>query len=175
MKSVHQNEQLRQALYSLYVSQFQVLKNFPAVFTRADATRMLTGMMGSRPWSWRVIGITDAALEIFASNEFKRPPGAIQRGHRADRSSTAKVLFYDRDLPFALEEFFAVFLERDQTVLMTKEENKHRPGGQFPAFSPIDPTEELFPCGTLVGWQHRKAEVDFLRRLHTEKLAFRGK
>jgi hypothetical protein len=171
MESIRTDKQLRSALYALYVAQFEAIKQFPAAFTRADATRMLTGLMGSRPWSWRVIGVTPAALDIFAANDFKRPAGLIQRGHRADRSSTAHELFYVRSDVMPMDEFFEYFLERDQTVLMTKQENKTRPGGEFPSFIPVPLTKQLFPCGTLVGWQHRKAEVEFLRWLHAERSA----
>jgi len=169
MDSIHNDQDLRKALHSIYAAQFDTLKKFPNVFTRADATRMLTGLMGSRPWSWRVIGITSDALDIFSKNDFKRPAGQIQRGHRDDRASTARALFFERDIPMPLDEFFEFFLQRDQTVLMTKSENKHRPGGEFPAFIAIDAQLALFPCGTLVGWQHRKAEVDFLRALHAKR------
>lgn len=127
---------------------------------------MLTGLMGSRPWSWRVIGITPAALDIFAQHSFARRAGLIQRGHKEDRASTAQALFFDRRSPMRLNEFYDFFLERDQTVLMTKEENKHRPDGKFPKFIRIAADKQLFPCGTLVGWQQRKAEVEFLRALH---------
>lgn len=168
MDSIRTDHQLRNALYTLYAAQFETLKKFPSAFTRADATRMLTGLMGSRPWSWRVIGITPAALEIFAANDYKRPAGMIQRGHRADRSSTAHELFYVRATAMPMDEFFDFFLERDETVLMTKQENKSRPGGAFPDFIPIPREAQLFPCGTLVGWQHRKHEVDFLRGLHVQ-------
>jgi hypothetical protein len=165
MDTIHSDKNLRQALYSIYVAQFDTLKKYPDSFTKADATRMLTSLMGSRPWSWRVIGITSAALDVFAENDFKRPAGQIQRGHREDRASTAQELFYKRPGPMPLEEFFSFFLGRDETVLMTKDENKHRPGGEFPSFIGISGQHGLFPCGTLVGWQHRKAEIDFLREL----------
>lgn len=83
-----------------------------------------------------------------------------------DRSTTAEELYLTPDEPFPLTKFFDFFLERDKTVLMTNEQNKHRPGGTFPSFMPIDQAEEVFPCGTLVGWQHRKAEREFLRKLY---------
>lgn len=132
MKSIQTNKSLRVALHALYVAQFKILKKYPNVFTNADATRMLTSLMGSRPWSWRVIGITPEALAIFAANKFKRVAGLVQRGHCNDRASTAKLMFLDRDTPLSNTEFFKVFLTRDQTVLMTKEQNKHRREEYFP-------------------------------------------
>jgi hypothetical protein len=74
----------------------------------------------------------------------------------------------DRDEPASLQEFFDVYLDRDKTVIMTNAENVYRRGGQLPKYIDIDPQLELFPSGTLVGWQHRKKEIDFLRTLHVQ-------
>ncbi|WP_148264765.1 hypothetical protein [Collimonas fungivorans] len=171
MHAIHTDKELRAALHSIYVAQFKAFKACQHAFTKADATRMLTGLMGARPWSWRVIGITPAALQVFSDHDFKRPPRQLQRGHKQDRASTASVLYFDCTEPMPLEEFFAFFLERDETVIMTNDENKHRPNSTFPDFIAIDSKDELFPCGTLVGWQHRKAEINFLRALYAKQIA----
>lgn len=169
MNTIHSDEKFRLALHSIYVAQFNAFKECPHAFTKGDATRMITGLMGSRPWSWRVIGITSSALDVFAENDFKRPARQLQRGHKVDRASTAKALYFDSPNPMPLVEFFDFFLKRDETVIMTNDENKHKEGSTFPNYIPIDPREELFPCGTLVGWQHRKKEVEFLRSLHAKQ------
>jgi len=168
MDSIHTDKKLREALYSLYVAQFNAIRAYPEAFDKNHATRMLTGLMGSRPWSWRVIGITKEALELFGQHDFKRPPRLIQRGHREARADTAKALYYDIPVPLPQDEFFTFFLKRDETVLMTSGQNRHTPGGEFPDFIKIPLKANLFPSGSLVGWQHRKAEVDFLRQLHAQ-------
>ena len=160
MQTILTDAQLRAALHSIYVAQFEAIKAYPKGFTRADATRMLTSLMGARPWSWRDIGITPAALKVFAEHDFKRPPRQLQRGHQQDRATTAQALYFNRSEPMELAEFFAYFLERDRTVIMTNEENKHRPDSVFPDYIPIPQHLHLFPSGTLVGWQHRKLETD---------------
>jgi hypothetical protein len=169
MRTIYEDQKLREALHSIYVGQFTSIQICPHASGKGDATRMLTGLMGSRPWSWRVIGITPAALEVFAAHGFKRPPRQLQRGHKHDRSLTAQALYFERAEPMQLDEFFDFFLERDKTVIMTNDENKHGPKNAFPHYISIDARLELFPCGTLVGWQHRKAEIDFLRALHAEQ------
>jgi hypothetical protein len=168
MDTIHTDNKLRDVLYSLYVAQFKAIKAYPAGFDNNHATRMLTGLMGSRRWSWRVIGITKEALEIFGEHNFERPPRLIQRGHRQARSDTAKALYYDIANPMRQDEFFTFFLTRDETVLMTVGQNRHRPGGKFPSFIKVPLKLGLFPCGSLVGWQHRKEEVAFLRQLHAK-------
>ena len=166
MQSIYKDHKLRAALHSIYVAQFKAIKAYGEGFTANDANRMMTSLMGSRPWSWRVVGITREALEIFAAHEFRRPPRTIQRGHRINRITTAAELYIKPTEPVAREQFFEIFLERDQTVLMTTSQNKHRPDGRFPDYSAIDQALELFPCGTLIGWKHTKREVNFLSTLY---------
>lgn len=57
-----------------------------------------------------------------------------------------------------MNEFFEVLLLRDQTVLMPKEQNKHRVCEVFSDFIEVGADEEVFPCGILVGWQRTKSE-----------------
>lgn len=165
MNSIFTDENLRQALHSLYLANFQVLKQFPQAFDNNHATRMLTSLMGSRLWSWRVVGITPAALNLFKENEFKKPTRKIQRGHIYGRAETARLLF-EIDEHLKLEEFFKIFLERDKTVLMLNEENPAKSKNPLPEFIPIELSEQVFPCASLVGWHHGKKEVDFLRNLY---------
>ena len=127
---------------------------------------MLTGLMGARRWSQRVIGITPGALKVFANYDFKYPLGQLQRGHMHRRASTAQLLYFDRTDPMPLTEFFDTFLKRDATVIMINSENRRKRDGAFPDYIQIDPHEEVFPCSPLVGWQHRTAEVEFLRALY---------
>jgi hypothetical protein len=75
-------------------------------------------------------------------------------------------LYFDIDEPKPIDEFFAFFWERDETVIMTNSENSPRAKTPFPAYIPIDTALGLFPCASLVGWRHQRAEIDFLRKLH---------
>lgn len=170
MDTITTNKKLREALHSIYVAQFEAIKKNPDQFDGNDATRMLTGLMGSRPWSWRVIGITPAALEIYAKNDFKSHDRQVQRGHMCHRRSTAEELYYNsRTEPMSETEFFEFFLPRDETVLMAKSENPHKPGKEFPKFISINKQLGLFPCGSLMGWKYHKKEMEYLRELHAKQ------
>lgn len=171
------NAQLRPALYSIYVAIHSAMKLYPAGFDKNHATRMLTHLMGSRPWSWPVVGITRPALQAFADNGFKNHKGQVQRGHLIHRSDTALVLFFDQAtmsplaLPLEEADFFDKFLQRDKTVLMIRKENPARSRSKLKitdnALDIIefgDPTG-LFSCGSLVGWKHGAQEVNFLKHL----------
>lgn len=159
--------QLRTALHSVYKALHETHCANPTVFQPHDLTRMLTGLMGSRPWSWRVIGITPQALACFSRYGYNKPPDRqIQRGHLYGRSGTARELF-DSPTAMTVDEFFKFFLARDRTVLMLTKENpsnsRNRPP---PDFIPIDQNLELFRCGGLVGYQHSQAETNYLNTLH---------
>jgi hypothetical protein len=169
MDSVN-DPQLRTALHAVYKALYETHRASPTVFQPHDLTRMLTGLMGSRPWSWRVIGITPQALSCFSRHGYNKPPDRqIQRGHLHGRSGTAKELFA---LPtaMAVDEFFKFFLARDLTVLMLSKEN---PSNSYnrppPDFIPIDQDLQLFRCGGLVGYQHGQAETNYLHSLHARE------
>ena len=165
---IRTNNSLREALYSVYVAIFNARNIHPDGFRDNDVTRLLTALMGSKPWSWRVVGITKEALRLFQQNNFKRPPKLIQRGHKINRVETARRLFHCPK-PVEPGEFFSIYLKNDETVLMTAEQNRQK---EFPEYIPINnPNAELFPSGSLIGWQHRQAEIDFLRELVASEVA----
>ena len=49
--------------------------------------RMLTNLMAMNKNSWKVVGITQAALKKFVDNDFNRPKG-VNRSHIHQRSET---------------------------------------------------------------------------------------
>jgi len=175
MKAITQDETLRKNIHNIYLALYKAFKACPETLKPHDMTRMLTSLMAAKHWSWRVIGITPAALAEFAAVDFNRPVRKLQRGHKIDRAITAKDVF-DRDEPMGLTEFFKFFLKRDQTVIMTNEENKHRKEAKFPEYIKLsNPNAQLFPSGSLIGWQHRKMERDFLRQLWKQQNSKSGK
>lgn len=164
MNRIHTDSTLRAVLHDLYAALFAAHKRAPSEFPNGRLTTIMTGIMGIENIGWRVVGITQNALEVFASNEFKLPPRKLCRGHIKSRAATARNLF-DRDRPLPLLEFFDVFLGNDCTVIMTIDEN--RPGTTFPDYHAIDnPDADLFPNAAMMGWKHRKRERDFLRDLY---------
>lgn len=166
MNSVN-DPQLRIALHSIYEALHKTHRASPTAFQPHDLTRMLTGLMGSRPWSWRVIGITQGALDLFSEHDFKKPQTKeIQRGHLSGRSNTAQALFAS-EKPLTLDKFFEFFLPRDSTVLMLQKENPANSKKRSPPnFIPIDQDMQLFRCGGLVGYKHGPPETAYLRALH---------
>ena len=157
---------LRQALHTLYVALFNARRTCPEDFSDGRLTTIQTAFMGVENCGWRVIGITRAALELLASEDFNKAklPRRLCRGHITDRIATTRLLF-DRAEPMPLDLYFETFLQNDCTVIMLNEQNHAKP---FPAYIQIDnPRAELFPNGALMSWKHRRTERDFLRDLHS--------
>jgi hypothetical protein len=158
---------LRKALHELYVALFNAKQKCPEDFHGSRLTTIHTAMMGVENYGWRVIGITNEALNLLATVDFSKQklPRQLCRGHRIDRAETTKLLF-DRESPMSLEEYFDAFLENDRTVIMLNKQND--PKKPFPHFIEINnPNAELFPNGSLMSWKHRKKEREYLRWLHS--------
>jgi hypothetical protein len=157
---------LRQALYELYVALFNAKQTCPEDFKHGRLTTIQTAIMGIENYGWRVIGITQEALDLLASVDFNKNklPRRLCRGHIVDRIRTTELLF-NREKPVQLESFYDTFLDNDRTVIMLNEQNDHTK--PFPTFIEIDNSDAaLFPNGALMGWKHRKKECEFLRLLH---------
>lgn len=160
------DQKLRETLYALYVALFQAKQNCPEDFNFRRLTTIQTAYMGIENLGWRVIGITHEALNLLAEKNFEKKlfPRLLCRGHKVSRNETTRQLF-DLEMPVSLDEFFMIFLENDQTVIMLTTQNKN--GVPFPEYIKIEnPNVELFPNHGLIGWKHRKAEREFLRELH---------
>jgi hypothetical protein len=158
---------LRQALYELYVALFNAKQACPEDFQYGRLTTIQTAIMGVENHGWRVVGITQEALDLLATVDFNKNklPRCLCRGHIVDRIKTTKLLF-SGESPMQLENFYDTFLGNDLTVIMLNEQNDHiKP---FPTYIEIDNSDaELFPNGALMGWKHRKKECEFLRLLHS--------
>jgi len=137
---------------------------FDQPFSLQKKNVLFTALMGGEPWSWRVIGITEAALEELAKNEFRHKNGLLCRAHLVERIETAKQ-FFSRKL--SKKEFFLRFFEVNDTVIALKSENK-RDGP--PIDIPIDLDRKLFPSKQ-VNWRHGRDERAYLGELYAAWMA----
>ena len=136
---------------------------FDLPFTVQKKNTLLTALMGGEPWSWRVVGITAAALDGLARHDFNyqrahKAKIRICRAHCVPRIETAHVLFKEKH---SREQFFKRFLETDVTVLALKSENKRRGPSQY---VPIDLQRNLFPSRS-VSFRYSRDEATYLREL----------
>ena len=153
---------LKEQIYAVYISIFNLRSS-----TQKKCS-ILTPLLGGYETSWRVVGITKAALELLAENNYRYIKGAICRAHIVNRYETARQIF-ECNSPLDLSTFFEVVWNNDRTVIATKSENKLN--GTLPKVIPIDYLKKLFTCNEIVGFKFRKIEAEFLRDLH---LAFKS-
>ncbi|MGZ8984552.1 MAG: hypothetical protein ACXW11_11485 [Methylotenera sp.] len=147
----------KEQIYAVYLSIFNLISS-----TQKKCS-ILTPLLGGYETSWRVIGITKAALELLAENEYRYVKGAICRAHIVGRYETAKQIF-ECNAPLDLSTFFEIVWKNDRTVIATKSENKNN--GTLPKVIPIDYLKKLFTCNEIVGFKFRKIEAEFLKDLH---------
>lgn len=143
-------------IYAVYIATFELSYDIQRKNT------LLTALMGGADWSWRVVGITVDALELFAANNFKMPE--VRRAHKIARIDTARSVF-EIPTPLSSDAFFELFWLNDETVIATKPENKKN--AVLSEVIPISFDEGLFRCNKKVGFRYRqKKEGMFLRALH---------
>jgi hypothetical protein len=151
--------------YELYVALHRAHRKHPEVFTMRRCTTVLTAMMGGRPWSWRIVGITPAALTSFRDSAYKKVArDGITRAHIQSRFKTTSELLRP-DKPFPAEDFARIWIENDKTVLCVRGENKD-PLPDYISFA--DAEHGLFPSSD-IAWRHGKMEREYLLNLAREK------
>lgn len=153
------------SLYTVYEAIFHARKQSPELWTDGYSTTVLTALMGGRAWGWPVVGVTPAALEVFAGNDYRyKSRSGVTRAHLRPRIETMREAM-SGDNPLSEEEFFWTWNENDKTILCARGENKNN---YIPDFIPIEnPNAQLF-SSRKVSWTHRKPEIELLRKLHAE-------
>jgi hypothetical protein len=151
------------ALHSVYVAIHRAHKVAPALFTISHCTTIITALMGSQAWSWRVIGITHAALQAFREHDFRHKSKlGITRAHLHPRIKTAALLLAPEQ-PMSEADFIETLLRHDVTILCARGENR----ASTPEFISFTNDEaSLFASQKKVGWSHKEKERAFLRDLH---------
>lgn len=143
-----------QAFYDTYVFIFQ------SKFKLPKKSMLFSALMAGEPWGWRVVGITEGALNELAKNDFKYTKGLVCRAHFVDRIETARVIF-DKLIP--KDQFFKQYFETDETVITLKSENI---SGGPSEYIPMNLERKLF-LSRQVGFTHSQNERAHLRDLHT--------
>jgi hypothetical protein len=156
--------QVDKTQHALYVALHAARIAAPDFWTDQHCTRVLTAVMANRSWSWRVVGITPAALDALAEvNFYNRKELGLKRAHLIDRITTVHHLM-QLPQPAPYEYFVRYWADNDRTILALRGE--HRTSG-FRAYLPFD-APRLFR-DTLAGWVHGKAERLFLEQVHAKR------
>ena len=107
---------LKEVLYNDY----QIIKKMGT--PEGNRIKILSTLFSTNPNSWRVVGITPEALEVFKKHNFKKVSGmGINRSHLIQRHSYYKNLL-NMEIPNQ-QEFWEKYYNNDMTVLATSSEN----------------------------------------------------
>ena len=121
--------------------------------------RMLGELFAVNPNAWRVIGITENALKVFAEHDFKRASRmGINRSHLVERIQTYTTMLEGPLME--CEEWWNFYVDTDKTVLATSTENMGK--GEWSKIYDIDPSLKLFQSQGFA-WCHKEPEITFLK------------
>jgi hypothetical protein len=158
------------ALHSVYVAIHRAHKFAPELFTLSHCTTIVTALMGSQAWSWRVVGITHAALQAFMEQDFKhKSKQGITRAHLHPRIKTAALLLAPKQ-PMSEADFIETLLRHDVTILCARGENRTS-APEFISFT--NDGASLFASQKKVGWSHKEKERALLRDLQQSSSSHR--
>jgi hypothetical protein len=122
--------------------------------------RLLTELLAQYEGTWRVIGITKAALEKFIECDFvKVKRMGIQRAHLTDRIKTYTYMF--ENVFYDADSWWKYHLQKDETILSTSSENMSSTLKDVIYFD----NNDLYFKNAGFTWAYRKKEKAFLREL----------
>lgn len=149
---------IKDILYDAY------LKIFDMKIHVNRKVRLLSEAMGEHENNWRVVGVTEKALDVFAEHGFKRVSRmGINRSHLVDRHSTYKHMLENKMLD--KDEWWQYYLDRDKTVFATSGENMSNDFSNIIYFD----SQGLFRASGFA-WKHSKTESSFLQELYEEMI-----
>lgn len=150
-------------LQEILFHDFQLIKQMNApIYNRC---KMLSTLFSIHSNSWRVIGITPAALEVFKNKNFKKVSGmGINRSHVTQRSE-----FYHQLLNSnfsSAQDFWKKYYENDMTILATSTENMSKTKDSLKVYYPVPSDERNLFKTSGFSWKHKDEEVEFLKALY---------
>lgn len=133
-----------------------------------NKAKLLSTLFSINPNSWRVIGITAAALEVFRQNDFKKVSGmGINRSHIKQRASFYEYLL--RTEFRTAEIFWQEYYNNDMTILATSTENMSKSEDMLKNYFAVPSDERNLFQTAGYAWKHKEEEIEFLKSLTQKK------
>lgn len=143
---------------SLY-HDFLLIRNMKSLTPKK--ARMLGELLSQAEDAWQVIGVTEEALKVFESHNFKRVSRmGINRSHLVDRHKTYTTMLEGPLME--LDEWWNFFKDNDKTILATSSENM---SNGFSEVYPVDTSLGLFKTHGFA-WRHKDPEITFLKEVY---------
>jgi hypothetical protein len=161
-RSVSQTVEGAHTYHSLYLAVHGAHAEAPHIWTVSHCTRILTSIMSAKPFAWRVVGVTEAALKKFHELNYRyQSRHGLTRAHLRPRIETVRELLA-RSEPMSQSEFIEYWFAHDRTVLCAVGENKTI----VPQFIEIENSDGSLFSSNRIAWQHGKKERELLQTLY---------
>ncbi len=156
---INNEENLKEILFHDY----QIIKQMKT--PEGNKIKLLSTLFSINPNSWRVVGITHAALEVFKKHKYKKVARmGINRAHIKQRHLFYKDLL-NSEIPNK-EYFWKEYFNNDMTVLSTSSENMKNNSSLVENVIHVPNDErELFRTSGYA-WKHKEAEENFLKEIY---------
>jgi hypothetical protein len=120
--------------------------------------------MSAKPFSWRVVGITEAALKKLHQLNYQYKSGhGLTRAHLNSRNDTVRELL--KREPMSERDFIEYWLTHDRTVICAKGENKPI----VTSFIQFENEDGSLFSSKSVAWKHGSAERNLLMTLYEKR------
>ena len=159
---INNEEDLKEILFHDY----QIIKQMKT--PEGNKIKLLSTLFSINPNSWRVVGITPAALEVFKKYKYKKVARmGINRSHINQRHQFYKELLNPEKSEIPNKEYFwKKYYNNDMTVLSTSSENmKNDSSLRDKAIHVPNDERELFRTSGYA-WKHKEAEEFFLKETY---------
>jgi hypothetical protein len=129
--------------------------------------KLLSSLFSINPNSWRVTGITPAALNLFKNHDFKKVSGmGINRSHIIQRHRFYKHLLEDNITNH--ESFWEQYYQNDSTILATSSENMAKAVLLTEIAIEVPADDRLLFRTAGFSWKHKDEEINFLKQLYND-------
>jgi hypothetical protein len=129
--------------------------------------KLMTYLFAWRNWSWRVVGISESAINHIKVQDYSDFAKGLVRDHFVqDRDKTySKMLSVNSRLDF--DEWWNLFWQNDRTIILTKDEhNKSENYRKKLLCFRLNWSDGYFSCNPLIGFKCRKTiEGEFIKNL----------
>jgi hypothetical protein len=160
---IHDPIRLKEVLYHDYL----LIVNMQTLET--NKIKLLSNLFSINPNSWRVVGITQAALEIFKEHEFQKRSGMrINRSHLTQRFEFYKKLLNMNAKIKDPDTFWNLYFEHDITVLASSSENMSKDTKALKNAYPVPRDERNLFQTSGYAWKHKEEEERFLIELYAK-------
>lgn len=158
--------ELRKELYEIYCAIFNACTG-PNYLSREKQEYLLDSVFACEHWSWRVVGISQEALEEFSNKNFEKKPRELPRDHFICKRVVTRKRMLAGKKPMSQGACWKLFWKNDQTVILASEKDKSK----VCCFADMPDWEQrrvrYFHCLMPSGFAFRKTvEGKFLRELH---------